>query len=162
LLVGWFLSGSASAERAATIVAERLAGLRVADVMSAPPVVASGWWTVQAFIDRLLGEPGRRYREFPVVDIDGRLAGVVSIADLTRCSPAECRNVPVRQLARPLVDELVLTPDMPLEQVLQRAPILGGALAAVVADGHVAGVLTSTDIARAVEIRALHSEKSQL
>jgi Zn-dependent protease len=162
LLVGWFLSGSASAERAATIVAERLAGLRVADVMSAPPVVASGWWTVQAFIDRLLGEPGRRYREFPVVDIDGRLAGVVSIADLTRCSPAERRNVPVRQLARPLVDELVLTPDMPLEQVLQRAPILGGALAAVVADGHVAGVLTSTDIARAVEIRALHSEKSQL
>jgi CBS domain-containing protein len=56
----------------------------------------------------------------------------------------------------------VLTPDMPLEQVLQRAPTLGGALAAVVADGHVAGVLTSTDIARAVEIRALHSEKSQL
>jgi CBS domain-containing protein len=162
LLVGWFLSGSASAERAATIVAERLAGLRVADVMSAPPAVASGWWTVQAFIDRLLGEPGRRYREFPVVDIDGRLAGVVSIADLTRCSPAERRNVPVRQLARPLVDELVLTPDMPLEQVLQRAPTLGGALAAVVADGHVAGVLTSTDIARAVEIRALHSEKSQL
>ncbi|HJT02257.1 MAG TPA: site-2 protease family protein [Pseudonocardiaceae bacterium] len=162
LLVGWFLSGSASAERAATIVAERLAGLRVADVMSAPPAVASGWWTVQAFIDRLLNEPGRRYREFPVVDIDGRLAGVVSIADLTRCSPAERRNVPVRQLARPLADELVLSPDLPLEQVLQRAPILGGALAAVVADGHVAGVLTSTDIARAVEIRTLHSEKSQL
>jgi len=162
LLVGWFVSGSASAERAATIVTERLAGLRVADVMSAPPVAASGWWTVQAFIDRLHGEPGRRYREFPVVDIDGRLAGVVSIADLTRCSPAERRNVPVRQLARPLADDLVLSPDMPLEQVLQRAPILGGALAAVVADGHVAGVLTSTDLARAVEIRALHSEKSQL
>ena len=47
LLVGWFLAGSASAERAANIVAGRLAGLRVADVMSAPPVVASGWWTVK-------------------------------------------------------------------------------------------------------------------
>ena len=162
LLVGWFLSGSASAERAATIIAGRLAGLRVSDVMSAPPAVASGWWTVQAFIDRLLGEPGRRYRQFPVVDIDGRLTGVVSIADLTRCPPADRPNTPVRRLARPLADELVLSPDMPLEQVLQSAPILSGALAAVVADGQVVGVLTSTDIARAVEIHALHSEKSQL
>lgn len=161
LVVGWFLSGSASAERAATIVTERLAGLRVADVMSAPPVVASGWWTVQAFIDRLLGEPGRRHRQFPVVDIDGRLAGVVSIADLTRCPPAERRNTPVRQLARPLADALVLSPDMPLEQALQSAPLLSGALAAVVADGHVVGVLTSADLARAVEIHTVHTEKSQ-
>lgn len=159
LLVGWFLAGSASAEYAATVVMGQLAGLRVADVMSAPPVVASGWWTVQAFIDHLLGESGRRYRQFPVVDIDGRLTGVVSIADLIRCPPAERRNIPVRQLARPISDELVLTPDMPLEKVLRSTPIVGsGALAAVVADSQVAGVLTGTDIARAVEIRALHNE----
>jgi CBS domain-containing protein len=163
LLVGWFLAGSASAERAAAIITGRLAGLRVADVMSAPPVVAPGWWTVQAFIDRLLGESGRRYRQFPVVDIEGRLAGVVSIADLTRCPPADRRNTPVRQLAHPLSDELVLTPDLPLEQVLRTRPVAGsGALAAVVADGQVVGVLTGTDLARAVEIRALHNERSQL
>jgi CBS domain-containing protein len=163
LLVGWFLAGSASAERAAAIITGRLAGLRVADVMSAPPVVAPGWWTVQAFIDRLLGESGRRYRQFPVVDIEGRLAGVVSIADLTRCPPADRRNTPVRQLARPLSGELVLVPDMPLEQVLRSTPVVGGgALAAVVANDHVVGVLTATDIARAVEIGALHNERSQL
>lgn len=162
VLVGWFLAGSATAERAATIVAGRLAGLRVADVMSAPPVVASGWWTVQALIDHLLSGPGRRYRQFPVVDIDGRLAGVVAITDLTRCPPAERRNIPVQQLAHPIPDELVLTPDTPLEQVLQTAPIVGGALAAVVAQSRVVGVLTSTDIARAVEIHALHDKTSQL
>jgi len=116
LLVGWFLSGSATAERAATIVMGRLAGLRVADVMSAPPVVASGWWTVQAFIDHLLGEPGRRYRQFPVVDVDGRLTGVVSIVDLTRCPPADRRNIPVWQLGRPLADELMLTSDVSLSR----------------------------------------------
>jgi hypothetical protein len=33
--------------------------------------------------------------------------------------------------------------------------MVGGALAAVVADGQVIGVLTGTDITRAVEIRAL-------
>jgi Zn-dependent protease len=156
LLVGWFLAGSASAERAAAIVAGRLAGLRVADVMSAPPVVASGWWTVQACIDRLLGQAGRGYRQFPVVDMDGRLAGVVSMADLASCPPADRRNIAVRQLARPLSGELVLSLDMPLEQVLHSTSIVGsGALAVVVADDHVVGVLTGTDIARAVEINAL-------
>jgi CBS domain-containing protein len=162
LLVGWFLAGSASAERATAIVVERLAGLRVADVMSTPPVIASGWWTAQAVIDHLLGEVGRRYRQFPVIDIDGQLAGVVSIDDLTRCPPAERRNTPVRQLARPLPGELVLTPDTPLEQVVQRAPIVGGgALAVVTADGRVVGVLTGTDIARAVDIGALQESRAQ-
>jgi Zn-dependent protease/CBS domain-containing protein len=156
LLVGWFLAGSASAEHAAAIVAGRLAGLRVTDVMSAPPVVASGWWTVQAFIDHLLGQAGRAYRQFPVVDMDGRLAGVVSMADLAGCPPADRRNIAVRQLAHPLPGELVLSPDMPLEQVLRSTPIVGsGVLAVVVADDHVVGVLTGTDIARAVEINAL-------
>jgi Zn-dependent protease len=156
LLVGWFCAGSASAERATAIVVGRLAGLRVADVMSAPPVVASGWWTAQALIDHLLSEFGRRYRQFPVLDIDGQLAGVVSIADLTRRPPADRRNILVRQLARPLPGELVLTPDTPLEQVLQRAPIIsGGGLAVVMARGHLVGVLTGTDIARAVDIGAL-------
>jgi Zn-dependent protease len=160
LLVGWFLAGSASAERASAIVVARLAGMRVADAMSAPPVVASGWWTAQAFIDHLLGEVGRRYRQFPVTDINGQLAGVVSIADLTRCPPADRRNTPVRQLARPLPGELVLTPDTPLEQVVQHAPIVGGgALAVVTADGRVVGVVTGTDIARAVDIGALQESR---
>lgn len=116
--------------------------------MSAPPVVA--WWTVQAFIDHLLGQAGRRYRQFPVVDMEGRLAGVVSMADLASCPPADRRNIAVQQLARPLPGEL--------EKVLRSTRIVGGgALAAVVADDHVVGVLTGTDIARAVETNALRS-----
>jgi CBS domain-containing protein len=88
--------------------------------------------------------------------MEGRLAGVVVMADLAGCPPADRRNIAVRQLARPLSGELVLSPDMPLEKVLQSAPIVGGgALAAVVADGHVLGVLTRTDIARAVEVNTL-------
>ncbi len=111
---------------------------------------------MQAFIDHLLGQAGQGYRQFPVVDMDGRLAGVVSMADLAGCPPADRRTIAVRQLARPLSGELVLSPDMPLEQVLRSTAIVGGdALAAVVVDDHVVGVLTGTDIARAVEINAL-------
>ncbi|HXT46211.1 MAG TPA: hypothetical protein VN748_19200 [Pseudonocardiaceae bacterium] len=97
LLVGWFLAGSASAERAAAVVVGRLAGLRVADVMSAPPAVTSGWWTVQALIDHLLGESGRHYRQFPLVDIDGRLAGVVDRRphQLPASRPPQCSGTAV-------------------------------------------------------------------
>jgi hypothetical protein len=56
-----------------------------------------------------------------------------------------------------------LTPDLALEQVLRSTPIVGsGALAVVVADDQVIGVLTGTDIARAVEIGTLQDERSQL
>lgn len=89
------------------------------------------------------------------MDIDGRLTGLVSVIDLTRCPPAERRNTQMRQLARPLPDELVLAPDAPLEQVLRHAPIAGGDFAVVVANDQVLGVLTVSDITRAVEIGAL-------
>jgi CBS domain-containing protein len=115
---------------------------------------------VQAFIDYLLGEPGRRHRQFPVVDVDGRLTGVVSIADLARCPVGDHRCTPVQRLARPLPAELALAPDTPLEQVLRRMPIAGGDLAVVVTNDQVVGVLTGSDIAHAMEIGALREGES--
>ncbi|MGH4012048.1 MAG: site-2 protease family protein [Pseudonocardiaceae bacterium] len=159
-LIGWFLAGSAAAERRAVLVTGRLGGLRAADVMSASPEVAADWWTVQEFIDRLLGKLGLRYRQFPVVDVDRRLVGIVSVADLARCPPADRRTTHMRQLARPLPGERVLAPDTPLEQVLRRTPVVDGYFAVVVANGQVVGVLTLSDITHAVEIGDLQEDRS--
>ncbi|MGH3844494.1 MAG: hypothetical protein ACRDS0_24060 [Pseudonocardiaceae bacterium] len=111
---------------------------------------------MQAFIDHLLGQAGLRTGSFRSSTWMG--GSLVWCRRLTSPAalPADRRTIAVRQLARPLSGELVLSPDMPLEQVLRSTAIVGGgALAAVVVDDHVVGVLTGTDIARAVEINAL-------
>jgi Zn-dependent protease len=58
MLVGWFLAGTASAERVHHLYAARLKEQRVADVMTPTPSSAPGWWTVQALVDHLLGPEG--------------------------------------------------------------------------------------------------------
>lgn len=158
VLVGWFLAGSAMVEGRTAVATDRLAGLTASDVMSAPAHTVPGWWTVEALAERLLHPSPvtagqTHHRTFPVVELDGRLVGVVAVADLGRCPPDDRRNVTVRGLARPLPEELVLTPDTPLERVLA---VVGRGALAVVSDGsRVLGVITPGDVARTLELAAL-------
>jgi len=161
VLVGWFLAGSAAFEGRTGTALDRLGGLRAADVMSAPGHTVPGWWTVEAFAERLLHPspataPQAHHRLFPVVELDGRLAGVVSIADLSRCPAGDRGAVTVRALARPLPEELVLAADTPLERVLA---VVGRGGMAVVTDGaRVLGVITASDVARILELAAFVPE----
>ena len=66
MLIGWFLIGAADAEKRAAMARSALAGVRVADVMTADPQVAQGWTTVQDFVGRIAA--WSRQDAFPVVD----------------------------------------------------------------------------------------------
>ncbi len=67
------------AENAAA--AERLAGIRVKDVMTARPVTVSPTQTLE---DALLMMEMHKVGAFPVVDQQGRLRGIISVRDLMR------------------------------------------------------------------------------
>ncbi len=67
------------AENAAA--AERLAGIRVKDVMTARPVTVSPTQTLE---DALLMMEMYKVGAFPVVDQQGRLRGIISVRDLMR------------------------------------------------------------------------------
>jgi Zn-dependent protease/CBS domain-containing protein len=159
-LIGWFVAGTAWTEGTTGMVLDRLGGLRAADVMSAPAGNAPGWWTVEAFVEHLLGDDGPRHRFFPVEEIDGRFVGVVSLTDLSGCPAPERRTTAVRELARPLPAERVLDAGAPLEWVLRTPLRLGHGMAVVVADGRVVGVITATDVLRTVELGALAPDRS--
>jgi hypothetical protein len=53
MLIGWFISSAAGAEKRAAVVTSALDGVRVRDVMTADPQLAPGWSTVGDFIDRV-------------------------------------------------------------------------------------------------------------
>lgn len=153
MLVGWFLAGTAVSEAAHETLVSRLAGMTAADVMTPDPVVVADWWTVQALVDRL-GEPGApRYRTFPVVDFSGRPMGAVTLDDLARVGPEVRLATAVHRLARPLRAGQLLEPGTPLAAVLDRP----GRLLPVVQDDRVVGVITRSDLRRAVVLAELRA-----
>jgi len=154
-LVGWFLAGTAGAERTRGMLVDRLAGLHAEDVMTRDPYLAAGWWTVQAFVDQLLGLYGPRQAVFPVVDFTGRPGGVLRLADLAAVNPDARLSRTVRDVARPLPADLVVDAAEPLDKLLEGHLGPGRDVVVVQRDGRVVGMITPGDIQRIVELHAL-------
>jgi Zn-dependent protease len=161
-LVGWFLAGTAAAERQQAQVFGRLRDMKVRDVMSAHPVIAPGWWTVDAFATHVAAD-GVRHRFFPVVDFDGRPVGVVGLPRLATAqqhSRIQDAAVPLDQRSRAEAGER-------LTDVLRRASLRPGTVVVIVEHGALVGVLTPTDIARTMDLcrlgvaPAIGSDRSQ-
>lgn len=151
VLVGWFIAGSSTGERAHATIVETLAGLTVGDVMSTAPVVIPDRWSVQEVLRHLAGPEGSRHRAFPIVDLAGHPVGVVGLTDLVTVPvPARPRTA-VRDLVR--TPPLVLTPTDPLERVLERPPTSGRDLVVVTDEARVVGVVSGGDLERLVLLR---------
>jgi Zn-dependent protease len=144
ILIGWFLIAAAGAEARATIAGTALAGLRVAEIMTPSPVSAPSWTVVQDFIDTVAARS--RQPVYPVVEFDGRLAGIVIAEPLARLRPAERASLRVGQVALPVPPEYLAGPDDPAATVSGRPP-LGGVVAAVVLEhGRVVGLVTTAGL----------------
>jgi Zn-dependent protease len=149
-LVGWFVITGANSERY-SVQAERLRGLAVRDAIGQAPATAGDWWSVQQFLDHLTpqhaGQPG-----FPLVDVDGRLTGLVTVAGLEKTPPGRRATTLLRDVpSRPPV---TVQPDTPLPELLLSLHLRGG-IAVVVQDGRPIGVLNAADLDRAVELTEL-------
>ncbi|MCB0875492.1 MAG: site-2 protease family protein [Solirubrobacterales bacterium] len=149
-LIGWMLGGSARETATRSKLNTKIEGLRVADVMDAEPVAIPA----AATVDEALDEYFLRYRWpwFPVVDAAGRFVGLLnrgtadSVPETTRAS----RSVSEILDGSGGADQTVKS-DEPLESLLANIELrrLGG-LAAVDADGRLAGVITLEQVGRAL------------
>jgi predicted transcriptional regulator len=121
--------------------------------MDPEPVVAPGWWTVEAFLSQVA--VSTRRRAFPVVSFDGQAIGVTSLGELTRLPEQERFTSRVADVARkpPAVptaggDDMVI--DV-LSKVVLRP---GRDLVLVLDHGRLAGVIGPDDIGRTLELAA--------
>jgi CBS domain-containing protein len=149
-LIGWFLLMAAGAEARAIVAQEALKGLRVRDVMSADPVTAPADMPLGRFMDEIVWHS--RFTTYPVVD-GGRPAGLLPFRRVARVPRGEWDRHSVGDCMVPLADLVIVDADDPLVDAgtLLYEDELGRAL--VVEDGHLSGVLSVTDIARALELR---------
>jgi Zn-dependent protease/CBS domain-containing protein len=153
VLIGWFIASAATAEEQQARVQGRLDGVLVSDVMSpAPLTVPAGIPVTRLLEDYVLRS---RFSAFPVVDAFGRLQGLVTLNRIKQLPPERRASSRVEDIACPRNEIPHAAPTDRLVDVLP-AMARNDDRRVVVLDGdHIVGILTSTDVARAIELAEL-------
>jgi Zn-dependent protease/CBS domain-containing protein len=163
MLIGWFIMTAAGAEEQHAQLQERLGGVRVGQVMSHQLVTVPEQLSVADLIEAFVWRSN--FSSFPVVDVDGQPRGLVTLNHIKEVSHDQRHQVAVAQVARPMAELVVVQPDTPLTELLPPLSSSSERRALVLDDqGRLVGLISTTDIARAIEVADLRrpSERSHL
>jgi Zn-dependent protease/CBS domain-containing protein len=147
--IGWFLLQAATAEARYVATKQALDGLKVRDVMIRQPVTVEADHSLGRFMDEVAWS--QRYTTYPVLE-DGRPIGLLafrSVAAVPR-SEWDTRRVREAMLSREKVP--LLTEEQPAFDALAQLSASDVNRGLVVDDGRLAGFLSITDLARALEV----------
>lgn len=148
IVIGWFLSNAAKAEAAHAVEVDALGGLRVADVMTPAPQRVPGWVSVDTFVHEYA--LAARHSSFPVEDIDGRIVGLVTLAQVKARPKQSWPALTVTAVMTPLAAIPVAAPGEELTAVIRRGTDPSGRLLVFDA-ARVVGIVTPSDLAWALE-----------
>ena len=152
-LLGLFLVNAATAEEQQARLGRALDGIRVADVMSPQPVVADGRMTVEQFLHEVLLTS--RFSTYPLVDPSGRLTGLVTLNRVRAVPPERRGRTLLHEIACRVADIPMAGPREPLVDLLPRMSGCTDGRAVVVDDASVVGVVSPSDVSRAVQLADL-------
>lgn len=144
LLIAFFIFMAASAEAEQTMLSRTLEGLRVRDLMTREVSTVPSSLSVAELLEKMLQE---RHVGYPVVE-NGRLLGLISLEDLQGASP----QTRVQERMRPPLQVGEYTEAL---EALQRMAQEGfSRLLIIDAGGNLVGILSKTDLLRALQLRA--------
>jgi Zn-dependent protease/CBS domain-containing protein len=148
VLIGWFLVGAATVESQQATARGQLAALTVRHLMTPNPVTASASMTV----DELLGSEAIRHRHstFPLTDDGGPPVGLVTFTQIRRVPPETRATTRLRDIACPMQQVAQVRPDQRAADLLPRLSECAEGRALVVADGELVGIVSPSDINRAL------------
>jgi CBS domain-containing protein len=147
-LIGWFITVAARQQRERITQHSRLSALRVRDAMTPNPVVVPATATAAEVIERY----GRasRFSSFPIGTPDGRIVGLTTVQRLARLPRENRSRAPVTSGAAMPAQIAWCGPD---DTLLSAAALMHSSAdrrALVVDNGHCVGILSPSDVARAV------------
>ena len=148
-IVGGFLMMASRAEGGASAVLEALDGVSVRQVM-ATPGVGPGWLTVDAFLREYAGGP-LRPPAFLVEQWGGGLAGLAPTTAMELIPYIHRGAARAADFAIPIPQLPVVGPDTPAADAATSMSEKAAPWALVVADGHIVGVLSLTDMPAAAQ-----------
>lgn len=153
VLIGWFISAAARSEEEYTRMNASLAGVRVSDVMSTPPVTVPRDISLEEFIDSwVFSHP---FSTFPVVDEHLHPVGLVALRDVKHLSPAQRAGLRVADVVVPLDEVTTAAPDDEVTDVLGKMSSTHSGRAIVTTGERAVGVLSPVDVMRRVDVAGL-------
>jgi CBS domain-containing protein len=151
LLIAFFVFMAASAEAEQAVLSRTLEGLRVRDLMTRAVSTVPPSLSVAELLEKMLQE---RHVGYPVVE-EGRLLGLISLEDLQGASP----QTRVLERMRPPLQVNETTEAL---EALQRMAQEGfSRLLITDTEGNLVGILSKTDLLRALQLRAAQMSLSQ-
>jgi Zn-dependent protease/CBS domain-containing protein len=147
--IGWFLLQGARAEARYVATEQALGDLRVRDLMVRNPVTVDADSTIGRFMDDVAGS--HRFTTYPVL-AGGRPVGLLAFASVAAVPRSDWDTRRVRDTMFPLDDVPLLTEDELAVDALEELSAPTGNRGLVLDNGHLAGLLSITDIARALEV----------
>ena len=151
-LIGMFVAGAGSAERANEEVISTFTGVRAAELMSQPVVTVDSESTAQ---EARLEFARHRYTAFPVTDREGRAIGVLSIGALQRTPRSSWPTTSVADLAD-RDPGLLVGPDEDVAHLFGEPAFLRIGRAVVVdEERRPVGMVSVTDVERVLRARRL-------
>jgi Zn-dependent protease/CBS domain-containing protein len=148
--IGWFLLQAATAEARYIATEAALAGLRVRDLMVRNPVTVDGDLTVGRFMDEVGGS--RHFATYPVIDGE-RPIGLLAFRSVAAVPRSGWDSRRVRDAMIPLDLVPMLTEDETAVEALAALSSSSSNRGLIVENGHLAGLLSITDLTRALEVR---------
>ncbi len=146
VFLGWFLLSAGRAEETGTRFRQALGNLTVAQVMTPNPVMVPDYITLQDFLDRFVAV--HRHPVFPTLDLEGRLTGLVSAGAIQRLDPASRAMMRVRDVACPLSQVPIASPQELAVGLLRRLAGCSDGRALVVWEGRLVGIVSPADLGR--------------
>ncbi|MCU7729449.1 site-2 protease family protein [Actinoplanes sp. KI2] len=154
VLLGWYLVMTASGEAAASRLLTGIGDVPVERLMSAPPICGYTSQTVAAFVAEVAA--AHPHRCYPVVEVDGRLAGLVTLRILATVPVSRRSEVRLNRILVPVSRIPVAPLGTPVREPSAQ-PVNPLRCTVVVDGGRPCGVLTAGDLARALAIAELRN-----
>jgi Zn-dependent protease len=147
--VGWYLLQGAKAEARYVATEQALDGLRVRDLMVHDPVSVDADSTIGSIMDDVAWS--HRFTTYPVLD-GGRPVGLLTFASVAAVPRSDWDTRRVRDTMIPLDQVPLLKEDEKAVEALAELSAPSANRGLVVDNGHLAGLLSITDLARALEV----------
>ena len=149
-LVGWFLTQMAQASYQQVVLRQALSGVPVSQAMTAQVQSVPAHIT----LDRVVHEYIMAYNHpaFPVLD-DGRLLGLLCLADIQRVPQHQWTQMTARDAVPPLAEQYMIAPSTDAWDALVRMTAENCGRLLVVEGGDLRGIISRTDIMRLMRMR---------
>jgi Zn-dependent protease/predicted transcriptional regulator len=155
IFIGMFLRGMAEVGYNELVMKKSLEGTRIQDVMIRDLVTVSPNLSIKRLITDYFLRYG--YRGFPVIT-DGKVSGMISLANVKDLSEQEQADRIVEQVMAPINGETIIPPETSLIEALKKMSQQKTARLLVMRGDQMMGMITQTGLLRFLEMkRALAS-----